>query len=180
MALLFRCSGGEPWCVPESLVAKSEFLQDVSREKRDGTHVSLPFSFAAATELVRRFADGDDVSRACPLETLGEARRLADYLHLEIPESLKRVHMLLSMETIRSSGVANPFDASACMLLSVDLELKFPLVYVRLSDQPAYERMFWSFVTANASPQDEVVKIIGPEGYATVERCAAYLRSKYK
>lgn len=177
--LIFKCTRGEQWTVPDGLIAQSLFLQDLAREPT--SFVPLPFSFEAAVALMKMCAAcaacaSSDTSSSCPLKTLGETHRLAAYLHLD---KLSDVHMLLTMETIRVSGAANPFDAAACMLLSVDLELQFPEIYVRIKNQAAYEKMYWNFVRENADPKEKLTEIIGADGYTAVEGYAAFLRAKY-
>jgi hypothetical protein len=176
--LVLVCSGGEQWVVPDPLIERSAFLKDLVRVN-DGSRVPLPFSFEAAVQLMKWFAS-TNLPDPTPLETLAEARSLVNYLQLSVPEPLERFHMLLAMETIRSSGAANPYDASACMLLSVDLEMEFPDLYVRLGNQTAYENLYWNCVRGNVNPKERLTAIIGPDGYAIVQRCAEFLRAKYR
>jgi hypothetical protein len=181
--LAFECEDKKIWVVPDSLVEKSHILQELASvqatQKEKESPIPLSFPFAAASELMLRYVD-DHFTRPCSLENIAKARALADHLGLPIPESLMKIHMLLVLETIRESGVANPFDASACMVLSVDLETMRPDIYTRLPDQSAYEALFWSCVYANANPRQLLADTLGSDGYATVHKCADLLRAKHK
>lgn len=176
--LIFTCPDGQ-WIVPDVLIESSPLLRDL-QDSVQGTSDSpvLHESVDVCMFVLRGFTD-----TALPKTTLtqfSEARKLVRKLQLPEPARFRINGILLVMETVRLSGVANPYDASAVMVLSVDLETNHPTIYEKLDNQYEYETVYWSLVTRKKDPAHDVMDIIGEEEYAKLQECAAALRLRHR
>lgn len=174
--MFFVCGDNRQWMVPDAFIAMSPFLQQLAEMPQDPPP-TLEESCDVCLLVMRAFMD-HDLPRMS-LASFTAMRRLIDKLQLPMPERLRAIGMVMVLETVRLSGVANPYDASAVMVLSVDLETAAPEVYLRLEEQRAYEATYWRFVTTGESPETMLVTLFGNDGYDVLKTHADKLRSRH-
>lgn len=196
MSIILECCDGRQWSVGDVLLNQSSLLAEIARAQGRpacpaSSSVAADFpcvSSSSSTSTTSRYPLVIKVmepSAAClllmqicaapdallppsgtPVATIAGASRLSDFLIMPEPAALTRASLLLSMETIRASGVANPYDAAACYALSYDLEMTFPRIFRRGESKAAFEQLYWTCVTNNLSILQLTKQMLGAAEYS--------------
>ena len=182
--LVFTCSDGNRWEVPDQMVDRSLYLaelRDFSAETPvDASRFSLDTDSQSCATLATAFDRRDEtlLPPKASLASLAGALRLSQLLQLNIP-ALVLFNEMLVMEIVRVSGVASLCDFASIMFLSQDLQSMCPEAVQRVQAVHGMERLYWVLGTGNVDLQMVMQEVVGVEGYAFIESMAGALRAKH-
>lgn len=175
--LKFETEDNKIWAVPDGLVAASTFLQELAAAPSE-TPPKLDEKMDVCIALMKSFLQEDIWPAPGPLDRLAAALRLADKLQIPAPGCLLRFNVLIAVEAVRTSGVANPYDFMLVMDLTKELERHHPEYVRRETNHEMFQGMYNLFLYSDTDPEDVVRKIIG-EDYDKVVEMADGLRRRH-
>ena len=167
------CADDKVWVVPDDIASASAVLRECADEMFVSAFPLSAVAYAHAAFTSARELPPSDTS----FDGILDAIAVCDELQIPIHGTpLYAFNMLLVLETIRSSGAANPYDASSCVLISYALEQTFPRVFRSIRNQADFEMFYWRLVRRDQDPAQMLRDIIGDD--PRVRAASSLLRNK--